>query len=150
MTPSLKTPNIFRTAVLFCPSVQFLPQFPRRKMNRGRQFPPCCLRVTTTEPAFAPNPSQSPDENAIYCNRRPQLSPAHSAEHSLLLQKTQALCVQANPNSLQNTRTCATFHKLCSVLEFVGPLFSWSYELLFPQALWFQNYLRCPRGVGVL
>jgi hypothetical protein len=27
---------------------------------------------------------------------------------------------------------------------FVRPLFSWSYELLFPQALYFDNHLRCP------
>jgi hypothetical protein len=33
-------------------------------------------------------------------------------------------------------------------LLFAAPLFSWSYELLFPQPLSFQNYLRCPRSVG--
>ena len=33
--------------------------------------------------------------------------------------------------------------------NFVHPLFSWSYELLFPQPLYFDNDLRCPRGVGV-
>jgi|SRR5712672_1277569 len=33
-------------------------------------------------------------------------------------------------------------------LRFVHPLFSWSYELLFPQALSFDNTLRCPPGVG--
>ena len=27
---------------------------------------------------------------------------------------------------------------------FVGPFFSWSYELLFPQLLSFDNHLRCP------
>jgi hypothetical protein len=27
---------------------------------------------------------------------------------------------------------------------FVRPLFSWSYEFLFPQALYFDNHLRCP------
>src|SRR6267154_4431347 len=32
-------------------------------------------------------------------------------------------------------------------LQFVAPLFSWSYELLFPQLYCFQNLLRCPRGV---
>jgi hypothetical protein len=32
--------------------------------------------------------------------------------------------------------------------NFVRPLFSWSYELLFPQALYFHNHLRCPGGVG--
>src|SRR5258706_16451892 len=30
---------------------------------------------------------------------------------------------------------------------FVAPLFSWSYELLFPQALCFDKHLRCPPGV---
>src|SRR5882762_3048033 len=33
-----------------------------------------------------------------------------------------------------------------NVRSFVGPLFSWSYELLFPYALCFQNDLRCPPG----
>ena len=32
--------------------------------------------------------------------------------------------------------------------RFVAPLFSWSYELLFPQLFYFDNHLRCPRGVG--
>src|SRR5712672_1250590 len=32
--------------------------------------------------------------------------------------------------------------------RFVTPLFSWSYELLFPQLFYFVNHLRCPRGVG--
>jgi hypothetical protein len=31
--------------------------------------------------------------------------------------------------------------------RFVAPLFSWSYELLFPQTLYFQKHLRCPRRV---
>src|SRR5258708_14576602 len=31
--------------------------------------------------------------------------------------------------------------------HFVRPLFSWSYELLFPQLFCFGNYLRCPPGV---
>src|SRR3981189_808645 len=31
---------------------------------------------------------------------------------------------------------------------FVAPLFSWSYKLLFPQVFYFDNYLRCPPGVG--
>src|SRR5258706_13691062 len=30
---------------------------------------------------------------------------------------------------------------------FVAPLFSWSYKLLFPQALCFYKHLRCPPGV---
>src|SRR5882762_460023 len=30
--------------------------------------------------------------------------------------------------------------------NFVPPLFSWSYKLLFPQALPFHNHLRCPPG----
>jgi hypothetical protein len=33
---------------------------------------------------------------------------------------------------------------------FAAPLFSYSYELLFPQPLCFDNHLRCPRGVGSL
>src|SRR5712671_607182 len=33
--------------------------------------------------------------------------------------------------------------------HFVAPLFSWSYELLFPQFLSFDKHLRCPPGVGV-
>jgi hypothetical protein len=31
--------------------------------------------------------------------------------------------------------------------EFAGPLFSWSYKLLFPQLPCFQDYLRCYPGV---
>src|SRR6267378_7041897 len=31
--------------------------------------------------------------------------------------------------------------------HFVAPLFSWSYELLFPQTLYIQKHLRCPPGV---
>src|SRR5712671_5592887 len=30
---------------------------------------------------------------------------------------------------------------------FDAPLFSWSYKLLFPQALYFEKHLRCPPGV---
>ena len=39
---------------------------------------------------------------------------------------------------------------LCIIIcrFFVAPLFSWSYKLLFPQALYFDNHLRCPPGVG--
>jgi hypothetical protein len=33
--------------------------------------------------------------------------------------------------------------------QFVAPLFSWSYKLLFPQFLSFDKHLRCPPGVGV-
>jgi hypothetical protein len=32
--------------------------------------------------------------------------------------------------------------------NFVPPLFSWPYKLLFPQALSFHNHLRCPPGVA--
>lgn len=32
--------------------------------------------------------------------------------------------------------------------NFARPLFSWCYELFFPQLICFQNHLRCPRGVG--
>src|SRR5712675_3068009 len=32
--------------------------------------------------------------------------------------------------------------------QFVAPLFSWSYKLLFPQLLSFDKYLRCPPGWG--
>jgi len=39
----------------------------------------------------------------------------------------------------------STFAPRCST--FVSPLFSWSYELLFPQPLSFHNHLRCPPGV---
>jgi hypothetical protein len=40
---------------------------------------------------------------------------------------------------------------LCIIIchFFVAPLFSWSYKLLFPQALYFDNHLRCPPGCGV-
>jgi hypothetical protein len=31
-----------------------------------------------------------------------------------------------------------------AVHRFFNPLFSWSYELLFPQLLYFHNHLRCP------
>ncbi len=33
--------------------------------------------------------------------------------------------------------------------RFARPLFSWSYKLLFPQTLCFDQHLRCPPGVGV-
>src|SRR4030081_97803 len=32
--------------------------------------------------------------------------------------------------------------------RFVTPLFSWSYHVLFPQLFYFDNHLRCLRGVG--
>jgi hypothetical protein len=32
--------------------------------------------------------------------------------------------------------------------QFVTPLFSWSYKLLFPQFLSFDKHLRCPPGCG--
>src|SRR5882762_2092320 len=34
-------------------------------------------------------------------------------------------------------------------INLLAPLFSWSYELLFAQPLYFDNHLRCPPGVGV-
>jgi hypothetical protein len=34
--------------------------------------------------------------------------------------------------------------------DFAHPLFSWSYELLFSQLLYFQNHLRCPMFFGSL
>src|SRR4029077_11055048 len=49
-------------------------------------------------------------------------------------------------------RALPTFLDLCFgaslVSQFACPLFSWSYELLLPQPLYFDNHLRCPRGVG--
>jgi hypothetical protein len=33
-------------------------------------------------------------------------------------------------------------------VRFARPLFSWCYELLFPQHLYFHNHPRCPGGVG--
>ena len=49
-------------------------------------------------------------------------------------------------------RALPTFLGLCFgaslLIQFALPLFSWSYELLFPQPLYFDNHLRCPRGVG--
>ena len=36
---------------------------------------------------------------------------------------------------------------LSFALEFVPPLFSWSYKILFPQLTCFHNYLRCYPGV---
>src|SRR6266436_8586991 len=32
--------------------------------------------------------------------------------------------------------------------RFARPLFSWSYKLLFPQTICFDQHLRCPPGVG--
>src|SRR5229473_919714 len=37
----------------------------------------------------------------------------------------------------------------CKLLFLARPLFSYSYELLFPQALSFDNHPHCPGGVGV-
>src|SRR5882762_10561034 len=60
-----------------------------------------------------------------------------------------------------NLRTLCAKHRGCGYLcdisapsviicpFFVSPLFSWSYNLLFPQPLYFDNHLRCPPGCGV-
>src|SRR5712664_781612 len=42
-----------------------------------------------------------------------------------------------------------TTHYPLSTLFFVSPLFSYSYELLFPQPLYLDNDPHCPPGVGV-
>src|SRR5882762_1069180 len=66
-------------------------------------------------------------------------------------EKHQPVWNQANPNSFAKTpgvgysqplRTSATG-------QVAHPLFSWSYKLLFPQALFFDKHLRCPRGWGL-
>src|SRR5882762_6626944 len=52
---------------------------------------------------------------------------------------------------VQNTRGWGCPSAPCSSAtnQFVAPLFSWSYELLFAQPFHFEYHLRCPPGVGV-
>jgi len=45
------------------------------------------------------------------------------------------------PNSMPPSLRCN--------LDFARPLFSYSYELLFPQALYFDNHLNCPGVWGL-
>ena len=111
--------------------------------------------------------------NSTFSSRRPPLVHAslmrRNSRRPTLLQtlcrreKTQLLCNQANPHSFVKTpgagytpksRRCgiSNLRTLCSrpscnlvnTTVLSSPLFSWSYELLFPQLLLFHNYLRCP------
>ena len=72
--------------------------------------------------------------------------------------------IQLSPSALQNwlgsqvsnrRRVPFPLRRLCVLcdsalsfaVEFVRPLFSWSYKILFPQLSCFHNYLRCYPGV---
>jgi len=74
------------------------------------------------------------------------------------------LWIQLRPSALQNwlgpqvsnlPRVLFPLRRLCVLcdsalsfaFEFVRPLFSWSYKILFPQLSCFHNYLRCYPGV---
>src|SRR5438045_5924987 len=70
---------------------------------------------------------------------RSRISNIHQAIHlsrCCLLRTTES---PSKPPSLAMSR-CKS--------HFARPLFSWSYELLFPQLFCFDNYLHCPPGVG--
>jgi len=147
---------LFRAPVRFCPFAQFLSPFPPRKMNRDHWFP---ARFSSLSQTRRPSTASAYTtflraRHNFFSNYQTQLPAASCLTDSMSLQNSQPLCNQANRNSGCKTsmgRTCAA--RRWSLYRgpsfFVAPLFSWSYELLFPQALWFQNYLRCPPGCGV-
>src|SRR5204862_6900325 len=62
-----------------------------------------------------------------------------------------------NPFGIKQLQTLSPTHpgwrapqplRASSAAQFARPLFSWSYKLLFPEPICFDNYLRCPPGWG--
>jgi len=64
----------------------------------------------------------------------PAFQPIHFAPRTQTVHKSSFAESPTASNPVSNSR-------------FVAPLFSWSYELLFPQTLYIQKHLRCPWGV---
>src|SRR6266481_7210382 len=75
----------------------------------------------------------------------------HAAQRKARLQPEQERILRDSSPSIPRTREAILFAARRTLkTRFVTPLFSWSYELLFPQLFYFDNDLRCPRGVGPL
>jgi hypothetical protein len=88
----------------------------------------------------------------------------YSLTFTLLLKNTRATLPHGRPRPGSNPKPpspstrratapplpATTRHPLPTLHSlFVSPLFSYSYELLFPQPLYFDNDPHCPPGVGV-
>src|SRR5712671_506376 len=79
----------------------------------------------------------------------PDHSTTHAAQRKARLRREQERILRDSGPSIPRTRQAILFAvKRTPKSRFVAPLFSWSYELLFPQLFYFDNHLRCPRGVG--
>jgi hypothetical protein len=103
--------------------------------------------------------------SALHCHRF--ACPMFSKTYKTLFQQPLYLHIYTKPQgvaegaSQTSRRSTAVWMAVSSLLltshhspvtnhesrNFVPPLFSWSYKLLFPQALSFHNHLRCPPGV---
>src|ERR1700676_3467946 len=131
-------------------------------------FPPSPRPLTPLSTAFTPNRSLTPLSTAFTQTHRGvgywhnfsfhwTRTTAHKSRRFILLrtlcrsQKNQLLCNQSNPNSFVKTpgvwgTHSATPRTLGVIIarRFSNPLFSYSYELLFPQTLSFHNHPHCP------
>ena len=127
-------------------------------LSCAHRLPLVSYAVTATQPSFPTRNCFSP--LAVFPRHfpvTPFLPSACALFFSLAaLFQTPILCFQPFADSLRKTpgvwvpaRRPFTSHKprITSHADFGGPLFSWPYKLLFPQALSFHNHLRCPPGV---
>ena len=147
--------QLFRAAVRFCPFVQFLSVFHRRKMNRDHQFPVRFGRLSQTRLPSAANPCSTPMTARSFFRQLPTTTLALSYCCGLFV-----ALEKLNSLGFEQIQTLSAKHRggvRCAIRRsvfapdffgFVRPLFSWSYELLSPQSLCFHNHLRCPRVWG--
>ena len=119
------------------------------------QIPLVSYAVIVTEPSFTTRNWFSPPAPFTgHSPVTPFLPSACGLFFSLAaLFRAPVLCFQSFVDSLRKTpgvwvspRLPFTSHRspIAGHANFAGPLFSWSYKLLFPQALCFHNHLRCP------
>jgi hypothetical protein len=143
----------FRTAVRFCPSVQFLSLVSPRKMNRDRQFPARLLRFSQIRRLTA---AQDSDKHAISFS----VLNNHKSRPLILLRTLcrcgtgQVLCNQPNPNS--SCKTPAVGYQRNATVGFLQADFPILSALCFHgltncfsgKPFVFKNICVAPRGVG--
>ncbi len=92
---------------------------------------------------------RSPGTASVICaRRRPAVSRGRPSTHPASRRSPWSDCQFSHLS--KSPRVLGAFSSslrvLCaSAAKFVRPLFSYSYELLFPQSLYFHNHPHCPR-----
>jgi hypothetical protein len=141
----------FRTAVRFCPSVQFLSLVSPRKMNRDRQFPARLLRFSQIRRLTA---AQDSDKHAISFS----VLNNHKSRPLILLRTLcrcgtgQVLCNQPNPNSSCKTpavgiNATRPWGSCKPTFRFCPPFVFMVLRIAFPASHLFSKTSALPPGV---